>query len=900
MSAPAGAAPGRLLVIVLLGLAAAFQVPSTMTIGASDLLSAIVYRGFGGPESGFRWSGAHGEIVFPDPGPGWPVRVEVVLSGWRPRDQPAPLVVVTAGEDSVSVRPAAGSETVTLDTVTSGAWRSDLVVSIDSETFRPGPGDPRTLGVRVIEARLSPISSGIRTAPLGALVTGAATVLLLFLTLVGGGAPPRAAERAGIGAALALAVGYAFARAWMAASSDLLLFLVAAAALAAHLLPRPARLVAHVTAAAVRALGTGASRLVDWRVAVLCAAATLAVVTAYRTRPRVEVVLGSGGEVAVARGFGAYDAVPGLRFRRAPRGAELDLADLGGGTEWIIAVTASNEGRPRQVDLLRAGNYSLTAGLEADQWTRLSLAVPAPFGWRSGLVLTVPGGSDALRIARVDIDRGRAWPSVRIGAALLGAGLLAIVGLGAAGLSATSGLAGGGLVMAGGALAITYAPLTAIPFALPFLAIVTVSAVLAAAQSAIVAVRTETGHGLLPSPAARAAAAAGWVAWMSATAFPLYRGGHFVFHSSIAEEIWKGRFLIYYLPYPGSMLSEQAQWGNVVVPHPALYQTLAAPLSALPRPWFYLAEKSILALLFASMVIVASLLAERAAGRRAAVFAAIVSASLAPTFQLLGLGHLMTILGVCASGLALGWIAFQGRADRATRDVVGDRRAPRLLLSLLHRGAPVHGDGARGAGRRHGAARSRACAFAGRRHRRRRRDRLCPLLRALDVAVPQPVGPQAPRRLRARSHARAQAPGPRAVQGRVQLRLDARPARRVRGARSPARFVGEACPVGLGRDPGRGERRRRLLQLPAQAPLLRDDAGRGRRGRGARAHRGPVEDGTVGGGGGGDRPCRARATDGARRRSRPDPLIRAPCRRGTRGSPPPRCGARAAPSGRTS
>ena len=668
MSAPAGAAPGRLLVIVLLGLAAAFQVPSTMTIGASDLLSAIVYRGFGGPESGFRWSGAHGEIVFPDPGPGWPVRVEVVLSGWRPRDQPAPLVVVTAGEDSVSVRPAAGSETVTLDTVTSGAWRSDLVVSIDSETFRPGPGDPRTLGVRVIEARLSPISSGIRTAPLGALVTGAATVLLLFLTLVGGGAPPRAAERAGIGAALALAVGYAFARAWMAASSDLLLFLVAAAALAAHLLPRPARLVAHVTAAAVRALGTGASRLVDWRVAVLCAAATLAVVTAYRTRPRVEVVLGSGGEVAVARGFGAYDAVPGLRFRRAPRGAELDLADLGGGTEWIIAVTASNEGRPRQVDLLRAGNYSLTAGLEADQWTRLSLAVPAPFGWRSGLVLTVPGGSDALRIARVDIDRGRAWPSVRIGAALLGAGLLAIVGLGAAGLSATSGLAGGGLVMAGGALAITYAPLTAIPFALPFLAIVTVSAVLAAAQSAIVAVRTETGHGLLPSPAARAAAAAGWVAWMSATAFPLYRGGHFVFHSSIAEEIWKGRFLIYYLPYPGSMLSEQAQWGNVVVPHPALYQTLAAPLSALPRPWFYLAEKSILALLFASMVIVASLLAERAAGRRAAVFAAIVSASLAPTFQLLGLGHLMTILGVCASGLALGWIAFRGEriAQRGT------------------------------------------------------------------------------------------------------------------------------------------------------------------------------------------------------------------------------------------
>lgn len=665
MSSPTRAAPGRVLVVLLLGVAAAYQVPSTMTVGAGDLISAITYRGFAAPESGSRWSGAHGEIVFPDPGPGWPVRVEVVLSGWRPRGQPAPLVTLSAGGHTVSVRPSAGRETVALDTVTSGAWRSDLVVAIDSETFRPGPGDPRTLGVRVTEARLSPLSFGIRTAPLGALLTGAAAVLLLFLTLVRGGAATRTAERASVAAALALAAGYAFARPWTAAASEPLLFAVAAAAVAVHVAPRPVRAAARVGTAMLQALQAGALRLFDRRVAAVCVAGALAVAAAYRAQPRIEVVLGGGEEVAVARGFGAYDAVPGTRYRRAPRGAELDLGDLGGGTRWTISVTASHEGRARQVELLRAGSYGLTAELEADRWTRLSLAAPSPFGWRSGLVLTVPGGSDALRFSRVDIDRGRAWPSLRIVAAILGAGVLAIAGLGAAGVSAGVGLAGGALVMAGGAAAVAAAPVVAIPFALPFLAIVAAGAVLAAVQSAVAAVLAERGYSLLPSAVARAAATCGFVAWLAATAFPLYRGGHFVFHSSIAEEIWKGRFLVYYLPYPGSMLSEQAQWGNVVVPHPALYQTLAAPLAALPRPWFFLAEKALLALLFASMVIVASLLAERVAGTRAAAFTAVVSAALVPAFQLLGLGHLMTILGVWSSSVVLAWLAV--RSHRLSR-----------------------------------------------------------------------------------------------------------------------------------------------------------------------------------------------------------------------------------------
>jgi hypothetical protein len=674
MSGPGGA-PGRILLVVLVGIAAAFQVPSTMTLGAADLLSPLAYRGFFPPESGFRWSGGHGEIVFPDPGPGWPVRVEIDLSAWRPRGEAPPHVTVSAGANTVTVVPAAGSETVTLDTVTSGTWRSDLVVSVDSETFRPGPGDPRRLGVRVTEARLSPISTGVRTAPLGALFTAAAIVLLLFLVMRSAGASPGAAEGAGIAAAIALAAGYAFARATAAAVAPALLFVVAGALLAVHALPRATRSAARFTAAVLVALRHGLARLGDFRVALLASVGVIALVAAYRAQPRLEILLGSGQEAAVARGFGAYDASEGVRYRRAPRGAALDLGDLGGGAPWTITVTASQEGRARQVDLLRAGQHGLTAALDG-AWARPTVTVPAPFGWRSGLVLAVPGGSDALRIARVEIDRGRAWPSVRIALAVLAAGLLAIVGLGAAGVSATAGLAGGAVVIVGAALAIARAPLTAIPFALPFLVIVALGALLAAVQTALTASLAARGRVLLPSAVARAAAAAGWVAWLSAAAYPLYRGGHFVFHSSIAEEIWKGRFLIYYLPYPGSMLSEQAQWGNVVVPHPALFQTLMAPLAALPRPWFFLAEKAILALLFAGMTVVASLLAARAAGPRAAAFTAIAFVSLVPTFQLLGLGHLMTILGMYASTLALAWIAV-----RASR--IAERRTWWITTGLL-------------------------------------------------------------------------------------------------------------------------------------------------------------------------------------------------------------------------
>jgi hypothetical protein len=169
-----------------------------------------------------------------------------------------------------------------------------------------------------------------------------------------------------------------------------------------------------------------------------------------------------------------------------------------------------------------------------------------------------------------------------------------------------------------------------------------------------------------PSPpaAALALAALGFVFWLAATLSPLYLGGNFIFHSNVAEEIWHGAFLTYYLPYPGSMLSQQAQWGNVVVPHPFLYQLFVAPLAALPQPWFHHAEKVVLALFLAVLALTASLLATRAAGARAGGFAAAAAATLFPTFLLLGLGHLMTLFGCLALSLALAFLAF--RFERLT------------------------------------------------------------------------------------------------------------------------------------------------------------------------------------------------------------------------------------------
>jgi hypothetical protein len=159
----------------------------------------------------------------------------------------------------------------------------------------------------------------------------------------------------------------------------------------------------------------------------------------------------------------------------------------------------------------------------------------------------------------------------------------------------------------------------------------------------------------------------GFVLWMTAMGYPLYSGLHFVYHSNIAEEIWKGKFLVFYLPHPDNILSREAQWGGLVVPYPCLYHTIVAPLTALPPAWFPFAHKLLQALLLLISSLVASVLAWRFSGSGAALAAGIVAVALVPAFQLLGLAHFLTVFGCAMASLALGFLALN-------LDRLGERR----------------------------------------------------------------------------------------------------------------------------------------------------------------------------------------------------------------------------------
>lgn len=647
----------RLLPAALLLVSAAFQFQGPVVLRAGDSLAAPAFRDFFPAEEGLRWSGAQSAVVFPNPGPALPVRVELLISGWRPPRTPSPRVVVSAGGRSVAIQPGPGAQTLSLET-TSRGWLEPLTVEIQSDTFAPGATDPRRLGVRVEEVRLIPSRPGLRIPPVGPILQTALCALLIAFIFRRSGATPRLQETSSLVFVLAAALLFTATRPLAGLWAGTLVTLLGVIAIMAAVLPRVAVSAGGLVAESARALQAGLVRLGDIHVVTLTVAATLLVTLAYRSQSKIEIDLGSGREVAVARGFGAFEGKGDLKSRRTPRTSSLDLSDFGGYTSWRIEATAAIDGAPRDVVVVRAGGRDLSLGLREDPWTTGEMAVRAPLGWRSGLVLTFPGGSDLLRVDRIAIDRGSALPSPRVLLAVTLTGLLGLVAFGSMGLSKAAGRTAAATLITGSAYALASDPLAAIPFVVPFFWIIVAATALAALATGLVRF-LDPLEPWRPVPVAIAASVCGWAGWLAATAFPYYRGGHFVFHSSIAEEIWKGRFLIYYLPYPGSMLSEQAQWGQIVMPHPALYQTLVSPLASLPRAWFYLGEKVFLASLFASIVIVASIVAHRVSGPRAAAFAALLFASLVPGFQLLGLGHLMTILGVWASSLALPWLMFK-------------------------------------------------------------------------------------------------------------------------------------------------------------------------------------------------------------------------------------------------
>jgi hypothetical protein len=245
---------------------------------------------------------------------------------------------------------------------------------------------------------------------------------------------------------------------------------------------------------------------------------------------------------------------------------------------------------------------------------------------------------------------------VRAVVLVAGTVLLFFAACGATGLSAPVCISLAASLLVAELVALTVAPVWVIPFLPFFLGATTAGFAFGALATGVLRALAERERIPVLAPAAIAASTVGFMVWLTATLFPLYQGGHFVYHSSIAEEIWQGRFLTFYLPSPDNMLSIQKQWGNLVIPHSCLYHTLVSPLAVFPRGWFYALEKTVLASMLATMSLAAAILASRLASARAGALTAIVAVTSVPTFQLLELGHLMTIFGCWAATMALAFL----------------------------------------------------------------------------------------------------------------------------------------------------------------------------------------------------------------------------------------------------
>ena len=594
---------------------------------------------------------------------------------------------------------------------------------------------------------------------------------------------------------LVLAGGFAFARA-----STTLLVPVAAAVLVAltlvrFLTPSVARFANDVLEASARSLVENVSGLARGRVAVLAVLTLVGVWAGYRSTPHVEIDLGSGTTAGIAHRFGPLDREGDITFRLARAGATLDLRDFGSGSPWTIAIHASATGANTSGTsgvLVTTAGRNLVAEVTPN-WARYELEVPASStGWRSAHVLTFPGlgARTVLRIERVEIERGGSFPALRPLVVVLGATLLVSAAL----RSTVAGAIFAVFVVT----ALVREPVVTIPF-LPTLFLGAIATLfLGAGARGFVDVTAR--RNFLPelSPLAVSIALGGFTLWFAALASPLYVGGHYGFHVDIAEEIWQGRFLHYYLPYPGSMLSRQPQWNHLIIPHSCLFHTLAAPFAALPRLWFHVVTKLVLASLLFGISLATALVATRIGSARAGAYAAFASVFVPTGFQLLGLGHLMTLFGTWASTLALGFIVVKidELRERAVFGVVVGACLP--LLCFLHGLASVRLAHARGRMRCVVCALSRAREAAFELDRRRLGRFVPALLHPLDASVRARLAPGAPVGLGVgyrdrRSRPRLLPTG----KARVHVRLAPRPAHRARRAEPRARRAGRPpCTAG--------------------------------------------------------------------------------------------------------
>ena len=617
--------------------------------------SSFAVENFHDAELGYRWSRARSRLVFHDPGASGRARLELTLAGFRPRGQEPPLVFIDAGGERLRLTPSRRIDDYTLEVSTSGVWSSDLAVEIRSETFSPGAGDERALGVRVHRARLfidGWLDGGV-VPPIRQMLLSALVALLLF-ALSG-------SRAAAILAAPTLAASFALVRGLATFVVPALAASLTALALVRWLAPSCERFVRSVLRGSVQSVAGALTGLWSWTVVLVSGVALVGVVASHWSVSKLELDIGSGRPDALTRRFGAFDQEEGVSFRRALAGASLDLRDFGAGGPWTVEVHASlapgASGASRGL-LIKARGAELFADVSST-WNAFVLELPQPsWGWRAGHRLELPGlgAGNVLRIDRVLVDRGRAMPPLRTLVTVLAAGLLILTALLATGLRQRWALAGAGLYWAAAIAGLALDPVLVTPF-LPTTLLAAVAAwILAALTRGFLDALEARGLAPALSPLAVAVAVAGFFLAFLTTASPLYEGGHFGFHTAIAEEIWQGRFLLYYLPFPGSMLSRQPQWANLIVPHSCLYHILTSPFAALPPLWFVLLTKLFLASLLFGVTLTSALVATRVGDGRAGVGAALAAAFLPIGYQLLGLGHLMTLFGTWAGVLALGFV----------------------------------------------------------------------------------------------------------------------------------------------------------------------------------------------------------------------------------------------------
>src|SRR5262249_38315564 len=97
---------GHVVLAPALAVTAGYQIRRPMEITARAPFLASCFRGFWGEESGYRWSQASSTVVFPDPGAGANARLELDVSGWRPRGEATPFLNITAGSAGLDARPS--------------------------------------------------------------------------------------------------------------------------------------------------------------------------------------------------------------------------------------------------------------------------------------------------------------------------------------------------------------------------------------------------------------------------------------------------------------------------------------------------------------------------------------------------------------------------------------------------------------------------------------------------------------------------------------------------------------------------------------------------------------------------------------------------------------------------